>query len=874
MNCQITAQSVLSNNIGFIDAIKYTTYLITKTQFKNTTTEMENFFSTYESSFLKRMHALTVTELREIYSDLVANFEARYTEVSEKKNKVMNIIDIMSSEVQYYQNQLNMYEDILSDISVLNKMKMISMKLREGMSLTSDEEKFLAFHADLSQYTYYLKHFKLGFNKVILAKREQHERKTTEYKNMIDEEMKKMEKDIKYNKTEIKEIIDTLHSDRISQYLENINLDFEKTLDESELYLNAKLIDNLKNFMKINFTEARKIVEDKNFRQKIFPNVDVTYLTSVYESLNKEFVELLKVKSFLRKYTGVVHICPVCNFSSVRKINTVLHTAAAHKGSDKKTIQLFGVVTENSGVTCLNAPEYYKSPEALYHGIKKNYIKNDDLINKTIIVDDARIQNTERMFEMVDRITTDSNFEKIKNKAMLQTYINNFETEYSWLVSTDMMSKAELTILFKGFKSTIEKVSSTATLFNIKKITEELKREIIRNIVGKFATVSDVYNPIDNIMNIVSSIVNDNNTKMNVVDMIIQNTIHYDDASFFDQLEKVFDSSVELLLQLAEMKKSTNSEKIDNLFYRSIVFFNSKDTAGLSNKAIAKKNPTAIFRDNLNITKLFLAISMSAGNQTLKTELLSLQEQLKATGVELTENMNIFKPWSWVTSDKRSKLFSFFMNIKEESLVSLIQNIVQDGKLNEQLYDNVVKNTKISTKTLMQMRKQFKQIAKMAKSLYVNDIISHDISKIKSQKNYDNKKREYFANMMLVVMTGMISQLYNKNANLTNYLYDTISIISIVLPTQSRYLKTLSIPKKSDKKMPAQEKKTDSNKDDLLNDFFDTETTEDLEFEFVYETEIPVEAYEDEELSGENDGEDMTGSFEEEDIMEELFGSD
>ena len=871
MDCKITAESVMSHNIGFIDTFKYISFLITKKTFDNSTGEMEAFFNSYDSSFLKKLHALDVSALKELKGDLQTNFEAHMKSVMTKKNKVKSLIGIMTNDVEYYNNELNKLESILSDVSVNNKIKLIYIKLKSNSRLLKDEEQFLAFHKDLTNYTYYLKHFKLGNHKVVLAKQHQQQKNINQYEKIINEELEKAKSELKYNKSEIVDIFEHFHNNTIIKYIEELNLSFEKNMDESELYLNGKLIKNLMDFMNIKYTEARKITEDKQFKQKMFYNVDVEQLKISYDNLNKESIELIKVENFINNHKRTIYVCPVCNFSNTMAVTTNLHLSLAHPTAAKQTkpISMYGIVSENSGYSTLNIPEKYSTPDELIYNFKKNYVqnKNIELINKVVIEESDRIQNNEKMFQRVKRVFEDNKMDNIKANATVDTYVADFKKKYNWLIKEKVFTSAEFNKIIASFKKQIKQVAKTQKI-NLKKVYDEFKAEIIINIMNQYSTTQDLFDSTNLVLDFTSTLTNNNQNKIINMGNIIQNVIHYDNVSTFEQLPKVFNDIVALFGELKKINGGNVLKSLkEKILYKTIDF-------NMENPNI-KNVDYKISKEYLNIPNFMTLLSLASGNEQVGLALEEFATELGNKGFEISTTKNLYKMWSWVGPVQKEKLHSYLYNLdkNDKKIEKIIETLVvetEDGQsMIKELNDFQIKLKSTNVSKMSKLSKQTIAIVNFIFQLYTNDIISHDITRIKSVKSYDNKKREYFNNMVMIIVNNAFKTLYDGNKKLSNIIYDIYNIYSVVLPKQASFLKTVVV---EPKKQQVEEEKTETDKDDLLNDFFDDEEDiEDLEIDMVEEQDIPIETYEDE-IDEEQDEVDYGDESDE--LMEELFGTD
>ena len=299
--CQSTiiAHSDLqAKEIGVLDLINYLKSLVSGDEINQ---ELEQTFN------LGSFKNLSESQLKGKIASLKQLFVARNKELSDKRQKLIDVQIINDSELPHYEMQLETMKKIIANKDFNNSIKVIQNKMKLSYELSEGDKIKYSFYTELNEQVKYLENFKIGNKRDFVKRAQKHSENKTQYKNAINNLMRNVE---------MTEVLSVWADNTTKSIVEKLDGDFTKNMNASQLNLKGKVVRSLMNFLSIEYTRAAVIMSDKLFREKMFKNVNLEDVQNKLNIINAELNEHSIVKEYLRQEQVKIEEARIIKFKS------------------------------------------------------------------------------------------------------------------------------------------------------------------------------------------------------------------------------------------------------------------------------------------------------------------------------------------------------------------------------------------------------------------------------------------------------------------------------------------------------------------------------------------------------------------------------
>ena len=299
--CQSTiiAHSDLqAKEIGVLDLINYLKSLVSGDEINQ---ELEQTFN------LGSFKNLSEGQLKGKIASLKKLFVARNKELTEKRQKLIDVQIINDSELPHYEMQLETMKKIIANKDFNNSIKVIQNKMKLSYELSEGDKIKYSFYTELNEQVKYLENFKIGNKRDFVKRAQKHSENKTQYKNAINNLMRNVE---------MTEVLSVWADNTTKSIVEKLDGDFTKNMNASQLNLKGKVVRSLMNFLSIEYTRAAVIMSDKLFREKMFKNVNLEDVQNKLNIINAELNEHSIVKEYLRQEQVKIEEARIIKFKS------------------------------------------------------------------------------------------------------------------------------------------------------------------------------------------------------------------------------------------------------------------------------------------------------------------------------------------------------------------------------------------------------------------------------------------------------------------------------------------------------------------------------------------------------------------------------
>ena len=459
-----------------------------------------------------------------------------------------------------------------------------------------------------------------------------------------------------------------------------------------------------------------------------------------------------------------------------------------------------------------------------------------------------------------NKVSTKTIKKMVKKETLKQKIEKSLKSTYKQLLNSGVVSTEEYKVIVQIIDEELNRVQK---LTKINEIKATIKVHVARILINKYLIESNIYSPLKTVSKTLEKIFGDKNLGQIVnFENMFNNVINYETNKPFGVLKNIFNNMIDLLIGLKGIEVDNVVEKVENLLYKKLGTYTAYGNLKKGKKG--KKIETAY--SGLNILNLILMISYTDKNNTFTS---LLQEQI-GEKVELLQNKIDNKVWTWTTKENLNEIISALVNDEKFDFKSIVNEMIESEEsieLSTSIVELKALAKNLKETELVAMKKEFNGLYDMFFNMYKTDIVPHNLNKMKSTKSFDDLSREYFLGLQTGVFMKFIEKLMEKSSTkrMKNYIIRNLSLIGMNLNEESKYLKS-SIEKQPEPVKVEEEK--ESNKDELLNTFFQ-EDLEDFDFAVEEEEEIIVDVEQTDNI------EDFDFDVEDEAIDDEdLFGSD
>lgn len=331
-----------TDTIGFIDTFDYMNKLYYK-KLAETDENIDEKFSAFNS--ITSLKNLSTNMLKTKILEIRQTFENHYKNIQSRSQKLKDVLTILDETLPYYQEKVDKIKKMLRNKVFMNDINIIKKRAMTG-ELTFNEKQKHSYYTYLNDQLYHLEKIVIGSSQNLMineVKRANDLRRIKESFYMITDDMKTIYTPLVKNEKQgftLDKMMDLWQDEEISKIIADIDLDFDREIDERTSSLKAKVVRAIMNFTGMKYKQVKIIMSDKNFRNKMFKNANVEDIRHKLTSTNDLLIEYKQITSFLQQYDNKIHVCPYCGFSSYVPIAAALHIAGTHKRYTDKEMGL------------------------------------------------------------------------------------------------------------------------------------------------------------------------------------------------------------------------------------------------------------------------------------------------------------------------------------------------------------------------------------------------------------------------------------------------------------------------------------------------------------------------------------------------------
>jgi len=852
MNVNYALVESTNSNITFIDLNKFLNYII----FQKENNFLDNKTKQYVNDITEKYNLehfvnLDLPSLQEQKNQIVSDFNNKYKNMNEKINKLKNIQTILSIDLDYYNNQLVDITNILNNTDFKNDIFNINDKIINLEDLNEEEMNKLSFNQELlKQYSYIKNNILSSENKIIANQQDVIKNKLVEQMKLIENETNiylteaKLDKKINYN-----EIMDLWNDETLNKLMKKINM--TQSEDLNNVNLKYKLVENLKKLTNKSHAEIELVIKDKKFKEKIFGNVNIVDINNKLNQLNEELKQYNIIYKFLDEINKNNYVCPFCNYKSDLPVDTILHLSL-HDNKENFKTQVFNLyIDTNKNLRSKFSEEIVTDINKTFYKIKKQIMDSDEIKNYTLKSSIPKFDNI-----MSSQILSKILPPKINISKKIEEFRNTLNIHYRlFFTSYPDLKKDFIEIIDSNIEKMFSKYELMDELFGEEKINFTYVNKIIDYQITK--KILNQYFNDDDISNLYNSNIQffDDNLKNNkTIDTLFKTLIHYNTYEPVVEIKKIMNSFIKIIRNTNDLEKMLFSNVTGTQYKR---FNNDNKTV------IAKTVPIVEVTEYLDYHTLLLLIPI------LKNRNFTLQIQNLINSDEFVINDDddkLFKPWEWVSKSEYNKMISLLSNIKKQDID--IQTIVNDESDDFKKLQQTFSN--IDNENMILIQKEFQSITEIFESFLLKSRVAHDINTIDNNKDINGKFKEYVLGSYLMSTLNLLNKIVVSNIdNTTNTkteIFNVFSVLSIYLNKESSYLAKNKNVFQKERRVIQKVNVEKNNKDEILNEYFDSDDEENEVLEQNFEQDNQEE---DRDMFNEDDDVEYDEYNEDEDFINE-----
>ena len=785
MFCQnniIAYTNTESKEIGFLDLLAYLQQLTTDKQMP-----MSEKLQGFNLDTFKNM---TTSQLKQKIADLKNIFELRNKELTEKRQKLIDLQIINDNELPHAEEQLSKINRILGNQNFINSIKLIQNRARTGALSEEDNIKY-SFFKELENQAQFLKNMKIGSMQKFINKKIEEEKEAKATKKVMNGLVRQMKRDFEMNmemnqssRLELSQILSVMADSETRRIIAELDREYTSNMNNSKLNLKGKVAKSLSNFLNIKIVQAGIIMKDGNFRAKLFGN------------LNMEDVQ-----------------------NKINIINNELNEHSIIRGK-------------------LDAEERQRQANMLTQFVEK---------------EDDPTRRAPGFEPMAGTSFALNNIKKKIQKESLKSQIEkSLKESYKTLLNKKIISNDEYKMIVK----IIESESARITNRNANEVKATIKVHVSRIIIKKYLGTES---PMENVTSLLEKIFGKQLNKITDFEILFKNIINYESNEPFAVLKKLLNNMIDLLIDLQGINSNNVVQKTDNLLYKKLTEATLVGEVKKSKSLLKTKKERKVVFDDLNVMNLITLLSYTESGNNFSSDLLEIIGQK----VELLENKKDTEMWSWASRENLNKIITEIINDEQYNFRNIVNEMMEVDDEEVELSDAMVElrtlSKNMSVSSLRQMKQQYNIIYDMFLSMYRADIIPYNLNRMNSTKSFEDLKREYFIGLQTSLLVSLFNKLLAKSSSkrMKNFITKNMSMLGMYLNEKSKFL-VMRVEQPEPTVTVVLEEEKEENRDELLNDFM---AEEQVDFEEELEEDL-------------EDVEEDLLDMDEEDMMDELFGSD
>lgn len=793
------------NDISFVELHRYLSFIVFQKKYDvELDKETENYMKELENQFfnLKKFQKMSFNEINKVKDNISKEFKKQFEEKSTQFKNLKLIKEILEIDLGYYNKELENIKKILKNNNFKNSIQIINGKILSNIDLNDEELQKVTFYNKLINQKNYIE--KIILSNIPITKGKKEIIKEEIFKNMKQIEKDTMifmkEKNIE-TVMDLNEIVQSYHDIQLKEMINSID---KMIFDDKSEFLRYKIVENLKELTKKSYNDINIILKDNKYKQKLFGNLQISDIDNKMKILSEELKEYNKINNYLDDNNKYTYVCPLCNFSQDKFINVLLHMSLHNTTKYSEPLRTIFYKYDGKKYSSFSINEINSENDFLYN-IKRNIYKDDDIVNDNIepFVNKGSFQ---------DKISVDNIIKKVSYKDTIMNIKENARInmkDYGKVFNIEQM-------INELIENEIKLENS-----NYSKSLRKINYKVFKNIMNKFFEEDDIINSYNTIINEYDD--NLKSTDNMSFDLLFKNIIHYESKK---PIYEIYNNTKLLL----EIIKNIKNKSYSNIFHLKNIKTNKK--------------PLKESTEYLNYNAIIMMIPILKNN---------LYSSSIIENIKLEENIEEqFKPQTWVNKKDYKKLINMISNILPKDFIVGKNNILIDD-INEDFtrLNEVFKN--LDMNILNKIEKMLDLFFRMYATMIKNNMFLHDIQKISSNKNIQQKYTEYLNSSFLLINMKLLKLIVQNNSdnkdNTKQIIESFYNTLSIYLNEESKYLKSnKNVVVRT--KIIKEQRELD-NKDELLNDFFESDDEEEQKydnFNNVDETEIMEDLFGDDEF--------------------------
>lgn len=785
LNMQINFAMNSNDDISFVELHRYITFLITSKKM-TLDNETKMYIKNLQDKYidLQEFENMSRDELINKKNEIIQTFTKQMNSLNEKFDKLKLIKEILEIDLNYYYKQLKNVNSILKNDNFKVSINIINELISSNQDLNETQKQQISFYNKLINQKIYI-------DKIILSDKMVFKSKKDLIKKELFIEMKNIQKetmiyinDIIEEKFDYKNLLNTYNDYELQKLLSALD---EMIFEDKSESLRYKVIENLHKLTNKSYKEINLILKDKKFKEKLFGNLKLESVTERLNILSHSVNEYNQINHFITENKKIIHVCPLCNYKHQMPIKIILHLSLHNnkKYDDSVEFSFYHFDGNHYSTYSINKID---NPEDFIYNTKMNIFNDKDIVNSYLFEDINKgsfedMRHPISLTKIIKKVDNMKNVNDFKNKSL------SMNKEYG--ISFNMTKEINQII-----EEQTQKMLKNADNKSSTKNTRIINFKIFKNIFERFIQEEDINNLYNTIVQFYDiNLKSQSNTSF---DLLFKNMIHYNNKKptfeLYQSMKKVF-KIIRLIKQqkYSELVYSNTSTKIQNT--ESYQYVDSKLL--------------------ILLIPLLKSIDLKSNIED------NLTEDNKDDEIKINDDFDVT---SWADTDKYETLLNKIYNITKDDLIITSNNKQQTEEMLEQFVRLNEMFQNISMKKLKKMEKQYDLLFKSFKYMIQNNMFLHDIQSIDSDKNIQSKYDEYINGTFMFITMNYMNMLLAENKDNTENTKNFFDIVFKTLPLylreQSKYLKKNKIIRK---KVVNQNKVFLDNRDELLNDYFDSD---------------------------------------------------
>lgn len=708
--------------IGLHDVLNYLFYLIAmkKTGISEKTIKyLDEINLVYNINFIDLK--ITENEIFEKIKEILEYLTNRQSKLLTIKDNINYTLIILDRTIDIENEKLKVLSNLINDIGVINKHQVIMRDLLENKSISEKNRKFLNLYNQVNSAIDYLRNIRIAKDntRILLDNKSTNIRNTDLKEIYIKKYMENESNNVKrkllnlIENEDIDSLIDIWKNDKVKELIEELKNEVVKDVIVSENYLYPKLVYAMKKLLNISSENVRQILEEKNFREMIFPGETLQGLSKQYSRIVNELNELEKVITFINNLLNKVYYCPYCTLLHSNNGVIMSHIKKVHKKlyniTKESPIYNFNIIYTKGNYKHIYSEDLFSDKNSVISDFIVNYIKRDDSNYKMYVEMSDNIKGDiylKSINEPITNVTISKILPKIDLQLEIKNQMNYYKNIYKEFVELDIIEENDLDHIIKEiFKG----------LDNIKDVKKS-KHKIINKRLSDIIMIS--YGFYEELEMMVEDVFTNN---------LLESSIKNNKNKLLSELDNI-DMMLNLPINENEFKhfNTYNSVKIYNLYYFIMKVFRTNPIDNYN--SFLRLFMSRIIDDKTKkeeIDILFdIVLLFSSYSNTINVFYDYLKES-EEINISIRDNVNKSNYWEWRNNEEN--LFmkmknivdtkSFYKTITEE----VLEKIYQLDDFRDII--NIIKNTGLSKiKTLEKLYKHYKKIRELFIRLFREDI--------------------------------------------------------------------------------------------------------------------------------------------------------